>query len=72
MGVVPFLTFLYKASINTFLYLALDFFNLFCISGVETTSHSHFLKLRFQFQAHLDQFFAGQGRRQGAEHLFIG
>ena len=28
MGVVPLLIFLYDASINTFLYLALDFFNL--------------------------------------------
>ena len=58
MGVVPLLVFLYEASINTFLYLALHFFNLFLSSGVGTTSHSRFLKLRFQFQGHPDQFFA--------------
>ena len=58
MGVVPLLVFLYEASINTFLYLALNFFNLFLSSRVGTTSHLRFLKLRFQFQGHLDQFFA--------------
>ena len=59
MGVVPLLICLYKASINTFLYRALDFLNLFLRSGVGTTSHLRFLKLMFQFQVHLDQFFAG-------------
>ena len=44
---------------NTFLYLALDFFNLFLGSGVGTTSYSHFLKLRIQFLVHLYQLFAG-------------
>ena len=72
MGVVPLLRFIYESSINTFLYLALNFLNLFLGSRVGTTSHSRFLKLRFQFQVHLDQFFAGYGRRQGAEHLLIG
>ena len=37
-----------------------------------TTSHSRLLKLRLQFQVHLDQLFAGQGTRQGTEHLLIG
>ena len=72
MGVVPLLIFLHEASINTFLDLALDFFNLFLRSRVGTTSHSRLLKFRFQFQVHLDQFFIGQGRRQGAKHLLIG
>ena len=36
----------------------LNFFNLFLSSRVGTTSHLRFLKLRFQFQGHLDQFFA--------------
>ena len=72
VGLVPLLMFLNEASINTFLDIALDFFNLFLRSGVGTTSHSRLLKLRFQFQVHLDRFFTGQGRRQGAEHLLTG
>ena len=72
MGVVPLLIFFNEASINTFLYLALDFFNLFLRSGVGTTPHSRLLKFRFQFQVHLDQFFTGKGRRQDAKHLLIG
>ena len=72
VGVVPLLIFLNEASINTYMDLALDFFNLFLRSGVGTTSHSRLLKFRFQFQVHLDQFSTGQGRRQGAEHQLIG
>ena len=34
MGVVPLLIFFNEASINTFLDLALDFFNLFLWSGI--------------------------------------
>ena len=58
MGVVPLLIFLHEASINTVLYLALQFFNLFLRSGVGTTSHPRFLQLRFEFQVHLDQLFS--------------
>ena len=58
MGVVFLLIFLYEASINTFLYLALKFINLFLRSAVETMSHWRFLKLTFQFQVQLDQSFA--------------
>ena len=72
MGVVTLLIFFHEASINALLDLALDFLNLFLRSGIGTTPHSLILKFRFQFQVHLDQFFAGQGRQQGAEHLFIG
>ena len=72
IGVVPLLTFLYKASINTFLDLALDFFHLFLWSGIGTTPHSCLFEFRFQFQVHLDQFFTSEGGRQGAEHLLIG
>ena len=72
MAVVPLLIFFHQASINTFPDLALYFFNLFLRSGVETTPHSRLLKFRFQFQVHLDQFFKGKGRWQGAEHLLIG
>ena len=72
MGVVPLLIFFNEASINTFLDLVLDFFNLFLWSGIGTTPHSRLFKFRFQFQVHLDQFFTREGRRQGAEHLLIG
>ena len=72
MEVVPLLIFFNEASINAFLDLALDFLNLFLRSGLGTTSPSRLPKFRFQFQVHLDQSFAGQGRRQGAEHLLIG
>ena len=50
MGVVPFLIFLYEASIYTFLDLAHDFFNLFLRSRVGTTPHPCLFKFRFQFQ----------------------
>ena len=63
-GVIPLLIFFNDASINTFLDLALDFFNLFLWSGIETTPH-------VQFQVHLDQFFTREGGRQGAEYLLI-
>ena len=72
MGVVPLLIFFHEDSINTFLDLALDLFNLFLRIGVGTTPHLRLLKFRFQFQVHLDQFFTGKGRQQGAEHLLIG
>ena len=72
MGVVPLLIFFNEASINTFLDLALDFFNLFLWSGIGTTPHSRLFKCRFQFQVYLDQFFTREGGRQGAEYLLIG
>ena len=65
VGVVPLLIFLNQASINTFLDLALDFFNLFLRRGVGTTSHSRLLRFRFQFQVHLDQFFYRTGEAAG-------
>ena len=54
MGVVPLLLFFNEASINTFLDLALDFFNLFLWSGIGTTPHSRLFNFGFQFQVHLD------------------
>ena len=72
MEVVPLLIFLHEASINTFLDLALDFFNLFLWIGMGTTPHTRLFKFRFQFQVHLDQFFTREGGRQGAKHLLIG
>ena len=72
MGVVPLVILFNQASINAFLEVTLNFLNLFLKSGIGTTSHSRLLKCRFQFQVHPNHFFAAQGRRQGAEHLFIG
>ena len=72
MGVVPLLIFLYEATLNAFLDLALDFFHLFLWSGIGTTPHSRLFKFGFQFQIHLDQFFTREGGWQGAEHLLIG
>ena len=71
MGVVPLFIFFNEASINTFLDLALNFFNLFLWSGIGTTRHSRLFKLRFQFEVYSDQFFTREGGRQGAEHLLI-
>ena len=72
MGIVPVFILFNEASINAFLDLALDFFNLFLWSGIGTTPHSRLFEFWFQFQVHLDQFFTRKGRRQGTEHLLIG
>ena len=72
MGIVPMFILFNEASINAFLDLALDFFDLFLWSGLGRTPHSRLLKFWFQFQVHLDQFFTRKGGRQGAEHLLIG
>ena len=61
MGVVPLLIFFNEASINRFLDLAHEFFNLFLWSGIGTTPHSPLFKFRFQFQVLLDQFFTTEG-----------
>ena len=61
MGVVPLLIFFNEASINTFLDLALDFFNLFLWCGIGTTPHSRLFKITFQFQVHLDQVLEKRG-----------
>ena len=72
MGIVPVLILFNKASINAFLDLALDLFNLFLWSVIGTTPQSRLFKFWFQFQVHPDQFFTREGRRQGAEHLLTG
>ena len=51
MGVVPLLIFLQEASINTFVDLALDLFNLFLWSGIGTTPHSRLFKFGFSFSS---------------------
>ena len=65
MGVVPRLILLSEASINTFLDVALDFFNSFLRSGVGTRTLSRFLQFRLEFQVYLDQFFYRTGEAAG-------
>ena len=72
MEIVPVFILFNEASINAFLDLALDFFDLFLWSGIGTTPHSRLFKFWFQFQVHLDQLFTRKGRRQGAQHLLMG
>ena len=61
MGVVPLLIFFNEASINTFLDLALDFFNLFLWSGIGTTPHSRLFKFRFQLRSIWTSFLQERG-----------
>ena len=46
MWVVTLLIFFNEASINTFLDLALDFFNLFLWSGLGTTPHPRLFQIQ--------------------------
>ena len=72
MGIVPVFILFNEASINAFLDLAVEIFNLFLWSGIGTTPHSRLFEFWFQFQVHLDQFLTRKRRRQGAKHLLIG
>ena len=65
MGIVPVFILFNEASINAFLDLALDFFDLFLWSGIVTTPHSRHFKFWFQFQVHLDQFLYKKGEATG-------
>ena len=70
-GVVPVSLFLDEASIYTFLVLAFDPVNLVLWAGVWTLSHHRPFKLRFEFEVHLDQFFARQGWGQRSKKLLV-
>ena len=61
MGVVPLLIFFNEASINTFLDLALDFFNLYLWSGIGMTPHSLFSNSSFSFRSILTSFLQERG-----------
>ena len=71
MGVVPVFIFLAKASISTFLDLAFDLVDLVLLSGVWMPSYHRPLKLWFEFEVHLDQFFARHGSGQRSKNLLI-
>ena len=61
MAVVPFLIFFQEASINTFLDVALDFFNLFLWSWGGTTPHSRLFQFRFSFKSIWTSFLQESG-----------
>ena len=58
-GVVPVFIHLDEASIYEFLDLAFDLVDRVLWAGVWTPSHHRRLKLRFEFEVHLDPLFAG-------------
>ena len=70
-GVVPVFIFLDEASIYTFLDLAFDHVDLVLWGGVWTPTYHRPFKLWFEFEVHLDQFFAKQGRGQCSKNLLI-
>ena len=63
-GIVPVFLFLNETSIYAFLDLAFNLVDLVLWGGVWTQSHQRPFKLGFQFEVHLDQFFARQGLGQ--------
>ena len=60
-GIVAVFKFLYETSIYAFLDLAFDLVDVVLWSLVWTPSHHKPFKLGFEFQVHLDRFFARQG-----------
>ena len=61
MGIVPVFILFNEASINAFLDLALDFFNLFLRSGIGTTPHSRLFKFWFNFRSIWTSFLQERG-----------
>ena len=70
-GMVPVFILLDEASIYAFLDLAFRFVDLVLWSGVRTPSHHRPFKLWFEFEAHLDEFFARQGWVQRSKNLMV-
>ena len=66
-GVVPVLILLDKASIYTFLDLAIDLLDLVLLGRVWTPPHYRAFKLWFEVDVHLDQFLTRQGWGQGLQ-----
>ena len=56
-GIVPVFIFLNEASIDIFLDPTYPLVDLVLWGGIRTPSHHRPLKLRFEFEVHLDQFF---------------
>ena len=70
-GIVPVFIFLDKASIYAFLDLAFDLVHLVLWGGVWTPSYHRPFKLRFEFEVHLEQFFARQVWGQRSKNLLV-
>ena len=70
-GVAPVFLFLNEASIYTFMELACDLLDLVLWGGVWTLSYHRPFKLSFEFEVHLNQFFARQGWGQRSKNLLI-
>ena len=70
-GVVPVFVFRDEASIYTFLDLAFDLVDQVLWGGVWTPSYHIPFKLWFEFEVHLDQFFARQGWGLRSRNLLI-
>ena len=70
-GMVPVLILLDEASINTFLDLVFDPVDSVSWGGVWAPSYHRPLKLGFEFEVHLDQLFARQGRGQRFKNLMV-
>ena len=70
-GIVPVLIFVDKPSIYAFLDLAFHLVDLVLWGGVWTPSHHRPFKLRFEFEVHLDQFFARQGWWERFKKLLV-
>ena len=70
-GVVPNFLFLDEASIYTFLDLAFDLVDLVLWGGVWPPSYHRPFKLWFEFEVHLDQFFARQGWGQRSKNHLV-
>ena len=60
-GVIPVFIFLDEASIYPRLDLAFDLVNLVLWGGASTPSYRRPFEVWFEFEVHLDQFFARQG-----------
>ena len=70
-GIVPVFLFLDEASIYAFLDLALDPVDLVLWGGVWTLFYHRPFKLGFEFEIHLDVFFARQRWGQRSKNLLV-
>ena len=70
-GIAPLFIFLDEASIYAFLDLAFDLLNLVLWGGIWTPSPHRPFKLGFEFEVHLDHFFARQGWGQRSKNLLV-
>ena len=69
--VVPLFIFLDEASIYAFLDLEFHLVDVVLSGGLSTPSHHRPFKLGYEFEVHLDQFFARQGWGQRSEDLLV-